>query len=164
MLTTTLSTRIERAPVIDFRPFGMRIEADAGHGQWREVARLDGLNANTTVSATASRVILRPTNQAVCPGTSIEFEVQARSRADAPSPNSAAGGRYAELRFTDGSIVPAVPRPGYGAWRTDAGGVIRFVYAPVRADQSKLVEAWVDGQPIGELEVIALEPISRCSS
>jgi hypothetical protein len=42
--------------------------------------------------------------------------------------------------------------------------VIRFVYAPVRADQSKLVEAWVDGQPIGELEVIALEPISRCSS
>jgi PKD repeat protein len=164
MLTTTLSTRIERAPVIDFRPFGMRIEADAGHGQWREVARIDGLNANTTVSATASRVILRPTNQAVCPGTSIEFEVQARSRADAPSPNSAAGGRYAELRFTDGSIVPAVPRPGYGAWRTDAGGVIRFVYAPVRADQSKLVEAWVDGQPIGELEVIALEPISRCSS
>jgi PKD repeat protein len=163
-LTTTLSTRIERAPVIDFRPFGMRIEADAGHGQWREVARLDGLNANTTVSATASRVILRPANQAVCPGTPIEFEVQARSRADAPSPNSAAGGRYAELRFTDGSIVPAVPRPGYGDWRTDAAGVIRFVYAPVRADQSKLVEAWVDGQPIGELEVIALEPISRCSS
>ena len=163
-LTTTLSTRIERAPVIDFRPFGMRLEADAGHGQWREVATLAGLNANTTVSATASRVILHPANQAVCPGTPIEFEVQARSRSDAPAPNSAAGGRYAELRFTDGSIIPATPRPGYGGWRTDSAGVIRFVYAPSRADQSKLIEAWVDGQPIGELEVIALEPVSRCAS
>ena len=163
-LTTTLSTRIERAPVIDFRPFAMRLEADAGHGQWREVATLAGLNANTTVSATASRMILHPSNQAVCPGTPIEFEVQARSRSDAPAPNSAAGGRYAELRFTDGSIVPAAPLPEYGGWRTDSAGVIRFVYAPSRADQSKLVEAWVDGQPIGELEVIALEPVSRCSS
>ena len=163
-LTTTLSTRIERAPVIDFRPFAMRLEADAGHGQWREVATLAGLNANTTVSATASRVILHPANQAVCPGTPIEFEVQARSRSDAPAPNSAAGGRYAELRFTDGSIVPAAPLPGYEGWRTDSGGVIRFGYAPSRADQSKLVEAWVDGQPIGELEVIALEPVSRCAS
>jgi PKD repeat protein len=163
-LTTTLSTRIERAPVIDFRPFAMRLEADAGHGQWREVATLAGLNANTTVSATASRMMLYPANQAVCPGTPIEFEVQARSRSDAPAPNSAAGGRYAELRFTDGSIVPAAPRQGYGSWRTDSAGVIRFVYAPSRADQSKLVEAWVDGQPIGELEVIALESVSRCSS
>lgn len=163
-LTTTLSTRIERAPVIDFRPFAMRLEADAGHGQWREIATLAGLNANTTVSATASRMILHPANQAVCPGTPIEFEVQARSRSDAPAPNSAASGRYAELRFTDGSIVPAAPRPGYGGWRTDSAGVIRFVYAPSRADQSKLIEAWVDGQPIGELEVIALEPMSRCSS
>lgn len=163
-LTTTLSTRIERAPVIDFRPFAMRLEADAGHGQWREVAMLAGLNANTTVSATASRMILHPANQAVCPGTPIEFEVQARSRSDAPAPNSTAGGRYAELRFTDGSIVPAAPLPGYGSWRTDSAGVIRFGYAPSRADQSKLVEAWVDGQPIGELEVIALEPVSRCAS
>jgi hypothetical protein len=109
-------------------------------------------------------MILHPSNQSVCPGTPIEFEVQARSRSDAPAPNSAAGGRYAELRFTDGSIVPAAPLQGYGGWRTDSGGVIRFVYAPSRADQSKLVEAWVDGQPIGELEVIALEPVSRCSS
>jgi PKD repeat protein len=164
MLTTTLSTRIERAPVIDFRPFGVRIEADAGHGQWREVGRLEGLNANSTVSATASRVIVRPANEAVCPGTSIEIEVQARSRTDAPSPGAPAAGRYAELRFTDGSLVSVTPRTGYAAWRTDGAGVIRFAYAPTRADQSKLVEAWVDGQPIGELAILALQPPSKCSS
>lgn len=164
MLTTALSTRIERAPVIDFRPFGVRVEADAGHGQWREVARLEGLNANSTISATASRVIVRPANQAVCPGTPIEIEVLARSRPDAPSPGAPAAGRYAELRFTDGSLVAAAPRSGYSSWRTDGAGVIRFAYSPRRADQSKLVEAWVDGQPIGELAILALEPPSRCSS
>jgi hypothetical protein len=73
-------------------------------------------------------------------------------------------GRYAELRYTDGSILSAAPKPGYGAWRTDGAGVIRFGYAPARADQSKLVEAWVDGQPIGQLGIIALKPISQCSS
>jgi PKD repeat protein len=163
-LTTTLSTRIERAPTIDFQPFALRVEADAGHGQWREVARIEGLNANTTVSATASRLLIHPANAAVCPGTPIEFEVQARSRPDAPTPGAPAGGRYAELRYTDGSILQAAPRPGYGAWRTDGAGVIRFAYTPTRADQSKLVEAWVDGQPIGELAIIALKPSSQCSS
>lgn len=163
-LTTTLSTRIERAPVIDFQPFALRIEADAGHGQWRGVGRLEGLNANTTVSATTSRVVVHPGNEAVCPGSPIEIEVQARSRPDAPSPGSPAGGRYAELRYTDGSILQAAPRPGYGTWRTDGAGVIRFTYSPARADQSTLVEAWVDGQPIGELAIIALKPASQCSS
>ena len=163
-LTTTLSTRIEAAPVIAFQPFGVLVEADAGHGRWLEVARIEGLNANTTVSATASRVTIRPPNTAVCPGDPIEIEVQARSRPDAPDPGSPAAGRFAELRYTDGSILPAAPKPGYAAWRTDGAGVIRFVYVPVRADQSKLVEAWVDGQPIGQLGVIALKPASQCSS
>ena len=161
-LTTTLSTRIEAAPVIAFQPFAVTIEADAGHGRWLEVARLEGLNANTTVSATASRVTIRPPNVAVCPGDPIEIEVQARSRPDAPDPGAPAAGRFAELRYTDGSILPAEPKPGYAAWRTDGAGVIRFGYAPVRADQSKLVEAWVDGQPIGQLGIIALKPASQC--
>ena len=163
-LTTTLSTRIEAAPVIGFQPFALVIEADAGHGRWLEVARLDGLNANTTVSATASRVTIRPPNQAVCPGDPIEIAVEARSRPDAPAPGAPAAGRYAELRYTDGSILPASPKPGYANWRTDAAGGIRFAYTPVRADQSKLVEAWVDGQPIGQLGSIALEPVSPCPS
>ncbi len=163
-LTTTLSTRIERAPVIAFQPFGVVVEADAGHGRWVQIARLEGLNANATVSATTSRVTIRPASQAVCPGEPIEIEVEARSRPDAPAPGSPAAGRFAELRYTDGSILPAAPRPGYATWRTDAAGVIRFGYAPTRADQSKLVEAWVDGQPIGELGIIALKPASQCPS
>ena len=164
VLTTTLSTRIEAAPVIGFQPFALGIEANAGHGRWIEVARLEGLNANTTVSATASRVTIRPPNQAVCPGDPIEIEVLARSRPDAPAPGAPAPGRYAELRYTDGSILPATPKPGYADWRTDAAGTIRFAYAPARADQSKLVEAWIDGQPIGQLGIIALEPVSKCPS
>lgn len=161
-LTTTLSTRIEAAPVIAFEPFAVTIEADAGHGRWLEVARLQGLNANTTVSATASRVAIRPPNVAVCPGDPIEIEVLARSRPDAPGGGAPAAGRFAELRYTDGSILPAEPKLGYATWRTDGAGVIRFGYAPVRADQSKLVEAWVDGQPIAQLGIIALKPASEC--
>ena len=116
------------------------------------------------MSATASRVTIRPPNQAVCPGDPIEIAVEARSRPDAPAPGAPAAGRYAELRYTDGSILPASPKPGYANWRTDAAGGIRFAYTPVRADQSKLVEAWVDGQPIGQLGIIALEPVSQCPS
>jgi hypothetical protein len=101
---------------------------------------------------------------AVCPGTPIEIEVEARSRSDAPDPGAAAAGRFAEVRYTDGAILGAVPKSGYATWRTDGAGVIRFAYSPVRADQSKLVEAWVDGQPIGQLGVIALKPADQCSS
>lgn len=163
-LTTTLSTRIEAAPVIAFQPFALAIEADGGHGRWLEVARLQGLNANTTVSATASRVAIHPQNQAVCPGDAIEIEVVALSRPDAPAPGAPATGRFAELRYTDGSILRATPKPGYADWRTDGAGGIRFGYVPTRADQSKLVEAWVDGQPIGQLGIIALKPVSQCAS
>ena len=163
-LTTSLSTRIEAAPVIAFQPFGLVIEAHAGHGRWIELARLEGLNANTTVSATASRVTIRPPNVAVCPGVSIEIEVLARSRPDAPDPGAPAAGRFAELRYTDGSILRATPMSGYASWRTDGAGLIRFAYSPLRADQSKLVEAWVDGQPIGQLGIIALKPAAQCSS
>lgn len=162
-LVTTLSTRIERAPVIAFQPFSLIFEADAGHGEWRMVARVNGLNANTSVSASASRLVVFPPNQAVCPGTPIEFEVRARTIPDAPRPGAAAG-RYAELRYTDGSILDATPRPGWSSWRTDGAGVIRFSYTPSRVDQSRLVEAWVDGQPIGELGLIALRPPNECGS
>jgi hypothetical protein len=162
-LVTTLSTRIERAPVIAFQPFSLLFEADAGHGEWRTVARVDGLNANTVVSASASRLVVFPPNQAVCPGTPIEFEVQARTIPDAPRPGAATG-RYAELRYTDGALLAAAPRPGWSSWKTDAAGLIRFSYVPARADQSRLVEAWVDGQPVGELGLIALRPPNECGS
>jgi hypothetical protein len=160
---TTLSTRIERAPVIAFQPFSLLFEADAAHGEWRTVARVDGLNANTVVSASASRLVVFPPNQAVCPGTPIEFEVQARTIPDAPRPGAATG-RYAELRYTDGALLAAAPRPGWSSWKTDAAGLIRFSYVPARADQSRLVEAWVDGQPVGELGLIALRPPNECGS
>jgi PKD repeat protein len=162
-LVTLLSTRIERAPEIAFQPFSLLFEADAGQGEWRMVARVDGLNANTVVSGPASRLLVFPPNQAVCPGTPIEFEVQARTIADAPRPGAATG-RYAELRYTDGRLLAADPNPGWSAWKTDAAGVIRFSYVPARADQSRLVEAWVDGQPVGELGLIALRPSSECDS
>jgi PKD repeat protein len=161
-LTTTLSTRIERAPAIAFEPFAIVVEADAGHGRWLQIARLEGLNANTTVSATASRLTIRPPNVAVCPGDPLEIEVVARSRSDAPDAGAPAPGRFVELRYTDGSILPAQPKAGYADWRTDGAGVIRFGYAPARGDQSKLVEAWVDGQPVGQLGIIALKPASEC--
>jgi len=163
-LVTDLSTRIERAPAIDFQPFALVFEADAGHGQWRQVARFDGLNANTVVSGPASRVVVHPAGEAVCPGSPIEIEVVARRSSDAPSPGSAAAGRYTELRYADGSVLGAGPRPDYGSWRTDVAGVIRFGYTPTRTDQSKLVVGWVDGQPIGELGLIALKPVSECPS
>jgi hypothetical protein len=163
-LTSELSTRIERAPVIAFEPFSLVFEADAGHGQWREVARVHGLNANSMVSASASRVVVFPANEAVCPGTPIEIEVVARRGPDAPSPGSADADRYVELRYTDGSHLAAAPRPGYGDWRTDGGGVIRFAYTPKRADESRLVRAWVDGQPLQQLGLIALQPVFACGS
>lgn len=162
-LVTTLSTRIERAPVIAFQPFSVVFEADAGHGEWREVARVDGLNANTVVSAAASRVLVFPSNVAVCPGTPLEIEVQARAVPDAPVPGAAAG-RYAELRYADGTLLAATPKPEWSAWRTDAAGVVRFGYSPTRADQSRLVKAWVDGQPLDELGLIALRPVNECGS
>ena len=130
--------------------------------RWLQIARLEGLNANTTVSATASRLTIRPPNVAVCPGDPLEIEVVARSRSDAPDAGVPAPGRFVELRYTDGSILPAQPKAGYADWRTDGAGVIRFGYAPARGDQSKLVEAWVDGQPVGQLGIIALKPASEC--
>ena len=163
-LTTGLSTRIERAPVIAFEPFALVFEADAGHGQWRQVARVEGLNANSMVSASASRVVVFPANEAVCPGTPIEIEVVARRGPDAPSPGAADTERYVELRYTDGSLLTAAPRPGYGDWRTDGGGVIRFAYMPKRGDESRLVRAWVDGQPLQQLGLIALRPVFACGS
>ena len=161
-LVTSLSTRIEEAPAIGFRPFALLIEADAGHGQWRSVARIEGLNANSTVAAADSRVLLRPANLSVCPGTPVEIEVQAVDRSDAPSPGSPAAHQYAVLRYTDGTFLEATPQPGYASWRTDGGGIIRFSYVPTRADQSRLVSAWVDGQPIDELVVLALRPAAEC--
>ena len=161
-LVTSLSTRIEEAPVIGFRPFDVLIEADAGHAEWRPVTRLEGLNANSTVSASTSRLILHPANVSVCPGTPVELEIQAFDRTDAPRPSSPTVGAYAELRYTDGSILRAAPLPGYGDWRTDGQGVIGFSYLPSRSDQSRLVQAWVDGQPIDELVVLALRPVSEC--
>lgn len=159
---TSLSTRIEEAPAIGFRPFDLLLEADAGHGQWRSVARLGGLNANSTVTAADTRLLLRPGNLAVCPGTPVEFEVQAVTRPDAPAPGSAAANRFTVLRYTDGTILAATPQPGYGSWRTDGGGIIRFSYAPTRADESRLVRAWVDGQSIDQLVVLALRSVSEC--
>ncbi|HUP20050.1 MAG TPA: hypothetical protein VM778_08870, partial [Gemmatimonadota bacterium] len=161
-LVTSLSTRIEEAPAIGFRPFALLVEGDAGHGQWRSVARIEGLNANSTVAAADTRLLVRPANLAVCPGTPIEFEIQAVNRSDAPSPGAPGANQYSVLRYTDGTLVAATPQPGYGTWRTDAAGIIRFSYAPTRADQSRLVRAWVDGQPIDELVVLALRPESEC--
>lgn len=160
-IVTTTSTRVEAMPIIDFRPFDLVFQVDLGRDVWvpLELKPID-LNANTTISA-AGRVTTHP--ELVCPGQALEIVVEAEGLGSAPGGKNAVAGKYTELLFTNEEPLPGYrPASGFGNWRTNGNGTIRFVYAPVREDQSRLFMAWVDGQPLGDVGAIFLKPANQC--
>jgi hypothetical protein len=161
-IVTDVSTRVEAMPDIAFQPFGLEFEVDLGRDVWVPLD-LDSvaLNANATVAASGGRVLTHP--NLVCPGESLDIEIEAENKVDGPGGKGPASGKYTELRFSSGQPLPGYrPASGYASWRTDGSGTIHFVYTPVRADQSKLFLAWVDGQPLDQLGTIFLKPASDC--
>jgi hypothetical protein len=161
-IVTDTSTRVEAMPNIGFRPFGLEFEVNLGRDVW---VPLDfdvvGLNANSTVSPSGGRVLTHP--GLACPGERLDIEIETVNRIDAPSGGGPATGKYTELRYSSGQPLPGYrPASGYASWRTDGGGRIHFDYTPVRADQSRLFIAWVDGQPLDKLGTIFLKPPAEC--
>ena len=161
-IVTNLSTRVEAMPIIDFAPFFLRFEVDLNRDFWVPLDLEDiPLNASSTVAANGSHVETQPAMG--CPGQPLEIVVDAVNQSDAPG-GKAAEGKYTEIRFTNEEILPGLrPAQGYANWRTDGSGRIRLVYTPVRADQSKLFLAWVDGQPLGDIGTIFLRPPQQCN-
>ncbi|MGH7566423.1 MAG: PKD domain-containing protein [Gemmatimonadota bacterium] len=153
-IVTDTSTRVEAMPVIGFQPFALTFEVDLGRDIWVPLNLASvNLNASSTVSA-AGRVSVQP--EMVCPGQPLEIVVEAEGQ-------GGAAGKYTEIRFTNEQPLPGYrPASGYANWRTDVGGTIRFVYTPVREDQSRLFLAWVDGQPLGDIGAIFLKPPAQC--
>ena len=161
-LVTDVSTRVEAMPVIDFQPFDLEFEVDLSQDIWVDLDLDDvAINANSTVAASGGRVIIH--SGMVCPGEAMEIEVEADNRGDSPGGGGPAVGKYTELRFSNGPPLPGYqPLQGFGGWRTDGRGEIRFTYTPVRADQSRLFVAWVDGQPLQALGTVFLKPPGQC--
>jgi len=159
-LTTHTSTRVERVPSTgQFAPFDLMVEADAGHGEWRRLPDIRGLNAETIVDGTAQvgRFYVTPQGR-TCVGQPIDIHVKAVRRSDAPGAGGPAGGEYTEVRLTtpDAPVI-GTPLPGYGAWRTDGAGEIVFHYVPQQEDHRAL-RAWVDGQPLSITAALAVFP------
>lgn len=155
--TTRTSTRVEGAPSVGtFVPFGLMVEADAGHGEWRRLPDISGLNAETIVAGNpgVGQFYVKPAGL-TCVNQSVEIHVRALRRADAPGAGAPAAGMYTEIRYAVGGALLGVhPKPGYGSWRTDSGGWIVFDYTPTAPD-SKTIRAWVDGQPLNITAAIA---------
>ncbi|HUP20051.1 MAG TPA: PKD domain-containing protein [Gemmatimonadota bacterium] len=161
-IVTDTSTRVEAMPFVGFQPFGLQIEVDLGREVWMPLdLESIPLNANSTVSGPGGSVTLDPLLS--CPGDEIEIRVIAARQGDSPGGNGPAAGKFTALFFTDEQPLPDYrPAAGYGNWRTDGTGTIRFRYTPVRADQSRLFIAWVDGQPLDDLGTIFLRPPGEC--
>lgn len=162
-VATNMSTRVEAMPMIDFEPFALRFEVEVARDLW-ETLDLDDtpLNANSTVAAGGSHIATQPLLG--CPGQPLEIVIDARNQAGAPGGGGPAAGKYTEVRFTNEELLPGLrPAPGYGNWRTDGAGRIRLLYTPVRADQSRLFLAWVDGQPLGAIGTVFLKPPNQCN-
>jgi hypothetical protein len=161
-IVTDTSTRVEAMPVIDFQPFSLTFEVDLSRDLWVPLPLPSvSLNANSTVAASGGRVTTQP--EMVCPGQPLQIVVEAKGQGGAPGGSGPAAGKYTEILFTNEQPLPGYrPASGYANWRTDGGGTIRFVYTPVRADQSKLFLAWVDGQPLGDVGAIFLKPPAQC--
>ena len=161
-IVTDTSTRVEAMPMIGFQPFGLQIEVDLGREVWVPL-NLEAipLNANSTVSGSGGSVDIEPV--LACPGEEIEIRVVAERQSGVPGGNGPAVGKFTALFFTDEQPLPDYrPAPGHGSWRTDGTGTIRFRYTPVRADQSRLFIAWVDGQPLNDLGTLFLKPPAQC--
>jgi hypothetical protein len=162
-IATDMSTRVEAIPLIDFEPFALSFEVDLNREVWVPLD-LDAipLNANSTVGAGDSSVRTQPSMG--CPGQPLEIVVNAVNKASAPGGGRPSAGKYTEVRFTNEELLPGLrPAPGYANWRTDGSGQIRLVYTPVRADHSKLLLAWVDGQPLGDIGLIVLKSPAQCN-
>lgn len=159
-LTTRTSSRAYRVPVLGaFESFALEVEADAGHGEWRRLPDIDGLNAETIVNGNewVGEFNVRPSGL-VCAGTPIEIHVRAVRRDDAPGGAGPAAGLVTEIRYAvDGSPLAGLrPLPGYESWRTDAAGRIGFRMTTTRAD-FRTIRAWVDGQPINIMLGLAIQ-------
>jgi hypothetical protein len=161
-VVTDMSTRVEAMPIIDFEPFSLRFEVEIARDLWEPLDLDDTpLNANSTVSAGGSSVATQPNSG--CPGQPLEIVIDAVNQGGAPGGKPAAG-KYTEVRFTNEELLPGLrPAQGYANWRTDGSGRIRLMYTPVRADQSKLFLAWVDGQPLGDIGTVFLKPPAQCN-
>jgi len=162
-IVTNMSTRVEAMPNIDFQAFALRFEVEIARDLWMPLDLDDTpLNANSTVSAGGGHVATQPVMG--CPGQPLEIVIDAVNQGGAPGGNKPAAGKYTEVRFTNEELLPGLrPAPGYANWRTDGSGRIRLVYTPVRADQSKLFLAWVDGQPLGNIGTVFLKPPNQCN-
>jgi hypothetical protein len=161
-IVTDTSTRVEAMPTIGFQPFGLQFEVDLGRDVWVPFdLEAEPLNANTTVSAGGGDVNVFPI--LACPGEEIEIVVEARNQSGVSGGGGPAAGKFTALFFTNEQSLPGYrPASGFASWRTDGSGTIRFRYTPVRADQSKLFLAWVDGQPLDALGTIFLKPQGEC--
>ncbi len=162
-IVTDMSTRVEAIPIIDFEPFALSFEVELARDLWAPLD-LDNipLNANSTVAAGGGHVATSPVLG--CPGQPLEIVVDAVNQSGAPGGGGPAAGKYTEVRFTNEELLPGLrPASGYANWRTDGSGRIRLVYTPVRADQSKLFLAWVDGQPLGAIGTVFLKPPAQCN-
>lgn len=160
--TTNTSSRVFGAPETGkFVPFRLMTEADAGHGEWRRLPDIEGLNAETVVSGNpgVGQFFVKPQGL-TCVGQRLEIHVRGLQRSDAPDPGSPAAGAYTEIRYAvDGSTLGVRPLPGYEGWRTDADGWIKFEYTPT-AEDFRTIEAWVDGQPLNFSTALAVESCS----
>lgn len=148
-ITTRTSSRVYGVPQIQFVRWDAMVEADAGHGQWRRLPDLEGLNAETVVSGSSGDGQFFVSPQGLtCTGQPVQIKVQAVRRADAPSPGQPAAGMFTEIRYSaSGAPLPATPAAGYADWRTDGAGWIVFDYLPT-AQTLQTIKAWVDGQPL----------------
>jgi hypothetical protein len=148
--TTRASGRVFGAPAVGvLESFALMVEADAGHGEWRRLPDIDGLNAETVVSGNplVGQFFIQPQGL-TCVGQPLEIHVRGLRRADAPSPGGPADRMYTEIRYAAAkTLLPVTPMPGYADWRTDANGWIVFRYTPPSSD-FRTIRAWVDGQPL----------------
>lgn len=155
--TTRTSTRVEAMPSTgEFVSFRLKVEADAGHGEWRRLPDIRELDAETIVDGNSGvgQFFVKPAGL-TCVGDPLEIHVRAFRRDDAPGAGGPADGRYTEIRYAvNEERLDVVPMSGYGSWRTDSAGWIKFRYTPQEPD-SKAMLAWVDGQPLNITAAIA---------
>ncbi|MFN2420787.1 MAG: hypothetical protein ABR527_05340 [Gemmatimonadota bacterium] len=150
-VTVNASGRAYMVPQLGvFQPFDLHVEADTGHGVWRRLADITGLNAETIVSGNegVGQFYVLPAGL-VCVNTPLEIHVRAVRRADAPGGGGPADGLSTEIRYSlgGGLLAGLTPAPGYESWRTDANGRIAFRFTPKTTD-FRTMKAWVDGQPL----------------
>jgi len=150
-LTTRTSGRAYKVPQLGmFQSFALMVEADVGHGVWRRLADIGGLNAETVVNGNeqVGEFNIQPSGL-TCVGQRVEIHARGVRRSDAPGGGGAADGLVAEIRYSaSGDPLPGLrPAPGYENWRTDATGRIVFLFTPTQPD-FRTIRGWIDGQPL----------------